>query len=135
MTMEPRFRWTCSFAGCVDFEVTGDGERYKVEMRMTEPCEYWLRQANGDDVRRDMRQSVGLLIRRGGRRPGFGIGEVSPAVLDAFNRWRLADHRRHVAELDARPDKYGHIAADDPLRRDPLVAWRGRYVIGEGWQR
>lgn len=130
---EPRFRWTCSYQGTTWFEVSDETGTYELELRRAaEP--YELAGANGDDCRRDMLASIGLLrtSRCGDRARLF---EVSRATLDAFNAWRLAEHREHMARLDAQPDRYGFIAANDPLRQPPLVAWRGFYVIGPGWQR
>lgn len=126
--MIPRFAWKVSFADYVEFEVTDESGTYRVEMRQRPPSAYWLQHANGDDVRRDMHADLGLLRLS----HGFPF-EVSRATLDAFNAWRLAEHEDHIRQMEARPDRYGVIAADDPLRQPPLVAWRGFYVSGQGW--
>jgi len=131
--IEPRFRWTCSYQGSIWYNCTEPtGELYELCLRREAP-DYELAGANGDDCRRDILASVGLL-----RRSYTGTGrhgEVSRATLDAFNRWRLAEHEKRLAQMEAQPHRYGVIAPDDPLRKPPLVAWRGFYVIGQGWQR
>jgi hypothetical protein len=132
--MQPRFAWRVSFADYIEFEVTDDSGTYRVEMRQRPPSAYWLKYANGDDVRRDMHADLGLLRRCGCGDNPARLFEVSAATVDAFNAWRLAEHHAHMARLDAEPDRYGFIPADDPLRAPPLVAWRGFYVIGQGWQ-
>ena len=131
--MQPRFKWTCSYQGTTWFYVTDEtGATYELALRRDAP-DYELAGANGDDCRRDILASVGLL-RRSYTSTGRH-GEVTRETLDAFNAWRLAEHLAHVAQLDSQPERYGVIPADDPLRAPPLVAWRGFYVIGEGWKR
>lgn len=130
--MEPRFRWTCSYMGCTWFEVSDGAGTYELELRRSaEP--YELSIANGDDCRRDMVAAIGIL-RSSHCNKTPRLFEVPAATVAAFNTWRLAEHREHMARLDAQPERYGVIAADDPLRKPPLAARQGHYVIGEGWK-
>jgi hypothetical protein len=144
MTREPTFRWVCSYQGCVDYEVTAATGVYWAELRTSAP-DYALATANGDDVRRDMITSIGIL-RRSHSTPTCTLAwtkdpstarlfQVPLETVHAFNRWRAAEHARHVAELESQPHRYGPIAADDPVRHPPMLACAGYYVCGQGWTR
>lgn len=124
--MNPSFKWQCSFMGTVDFMVTDETGTYRASMRLSVPSGYELSIANGDDVRRDMRASLGLLV--------HGVEPISAETVAAFNTWRAAEHAAFMAKLDAQPERYGVILADDNLRKPPLVARAARYVTGHGWQ-
>jgi hypothetical protein len=125
-----QFRWASSYQGEVEYEVWAPGEAvYRVELRTV--ADDWMRRGyNGDDeeFRREVVETVGLLRRK--HDCGRGIPD---AVVDAFNTWRLEEHRTQLAKLRAAPERYGEIADDDPLVKPPTPARGARYVIGLGW--
>lgn len=123
--MKPRFQWKCSFMGTVDYIVTDETGTYCATLRHS-VGKYESSIANGNGVRRDMQQAIGLLVRNSHE-------PIPAATIDAFNEWRLADHVAAFATIDADPERYGVIAADDPLRQPPMIAKAGRYIIGQGW--
>lgn len=122
--MTPKFAWQSSFMGTVDYMVTDETGIYRASLRQS-VSEYELSIANGDEVRRDMRGGIGLLVR--------GVEPIPAATVAAFNAWRLAEHTRQIAQIDAQPDRYGVLAPDDSLRRPPMVARAAEYVTGRGW--
>jgi hypothetical protein len=131
----PSFRFKCSYMDCIEYEVIDtDGERYRVEIRERSPDAYALSIANGDGVRSEWKSSVGILRRASGYAKGTNgkySFEVPPDVVDAFNEWRMEEHLRQMAILDAHPEKYGVIGPDDELRRRPMLARGGDYRFGE----
>lgn len=135
--MIPRFRWTCSYQGCVSYEVTDATGTYEAELRR-EVSDYELAHANGDDVRQEMRSAVGILRRSHSIAVSMTerTSEVPAETVAAFNAWRLAEHEKLLASLRSQPHRYGTIPDDDPLAQPPEPAARGRYVNGENrWER
>lgn len=135
--MTPTFRWTCSYRGSVWYEVRDATGVYEAELRRTLSDDD-LAEANGDDVRSEMRTALGIL-RRSHSIPVQGAErtyEMPAATVTAFNAWRAAEHARLLADMRAQPHRYGQIADDDPLAKAPEPVARGRYVLGENrWER
>lgn len=82
-----------------------------------------------DDWQRQIVAGVNLL-RRGDGKP------VSQALCDAFNAWREAAHAEHCLHILAHPDRYGIVAADDPLLALPERVRGGVWEGGQtgGWR-
>lgn len=56
---------------------------------------------------------------------------ISPETVAAFNIWQQEKTAASLAKMDAAPEKYGLISADDPIR-NPLQAkgaahWDGKW--------
>lgn len=123
------FGWVLSFMGTVEYEVADDTGTYRAEIRHSY-SDYELSIANGDDVRMHIKESVGILRRHSCASPSDHSFEMPTATVAAFNAWRLARHLAFVAKLEAAPERYGVIAEDDPLRKPPMIAKRGRFERG-----
>jgi hypothetical protein len=124
-----RFRWISSFMDCVDYEVFGDGEKYRVEVRRG-TTEYEREHYAGSEERwqREVIPTINGIRRCG--RPTLAIPD---AVVDAFNAWRQAEHEEVLASIESNPERYGVLTPDDPLRAPP-VAVRGLVLNAEnGW--
>lgn len=140
--MQPKFRWKCSYMGTVEYEISDRTGVYRAEIRHS-VGDYELSIANGETVRRDMKAAIGILHRchftdsefRASCDSGTGgpFYVVPAETVAAFNAWRAAEHAEHIAKLEAEPHSYGVIAADDPIRKPPMVAVGGHYMIGTGW--
>lgn len=124
-----RFRRMIAFMGVVEYEVTDATGTYRAEIRHSY-TDYELSIANGDDVRRQIKEEVGILRRHSCASRTDHSFEMPAATIEAFNAWRLAEHLAFIAHLDASPQRYGIIAADDPLRAPPMIAKRGRFERG-----
>ena len=124
-----RFRWTCAYMGCVEYEVLGDGPPYKVEIRRS-TSEYERSIFNGteDEWQRDVLEAMGGL-----RRYHTPCEPIPDAVVDAFNEWRAAEHAARMRELRSQPERYGEIAEDDPAFAPPSPAHALVYVPAKGW--
>lgn len=134
--MKPQFKWTCGYRGETWFQVQDATGRYEVRLRNRPPDEYDLRIANGNDVRQEMITGVGILrcehtgsIKARTLQEAIDTLTVSPELVAAFNEWRLAEHRAHIAYMESLPERYGTIGPDDKIRDAPLVARRGRLDI------
>jgi hypothetical protein len=127
--MEAKFSWKCSYMSTMEYQVIDETGCYRIETNRA-PSQYQLSICNGDTVRRDTLAKVGLLVRV----VGYGCDKSIPAAtVAAFNAWRLSEHKRHMATLESQPEKYGCIAADDPLRAPPAACPGAHYVSGQGW--
>jgi hypothetical protein len=124
-----RFRWTCAYMGCVEYEVLGDGPQYKVEIRRS-TSEYERSVFNGteDEWQRDVLGALGGL-----RRYHMPTESIPDPVVDAFNDWRAAEHSARMRELRSQPERYGEIAEDDPVFAPPPPVHALVYAPGEGW--
>lgn len=130
MATKPTFRWRVSYMGTVWYDVTDETGSYSAALRHS-ASNYELSIANGDEVRRDIKTEIGILRREFPARDGYAM---PAATVAAFNDWRMERHRAFMAHLEAAPERYGVIAADDALRQDPKPARRGDYVAGAGWR-
>ncbi|KGT73712.1 hypothetical protein MA20_42965 [Bradyrhizobium japonicum] len=110
--------------GTVYYRVTTATETFEASIRHS-VSDYELSIANGDDVRRAMRTGIGMLVR--------SIDPLPADIVAAFNAWRAAEHMAQMAKLDAAPERYGIIAADDELRRPPMIARAASYDVATGW--
>lgn len=124
--MPYRFRWTCSYAGCVTFMVYGEGEPFEVEVRRRAVELERRRLTGGDAAFVENIAKIGLLQRRSWSQRG-----VSPELVEAFNRWHAGEHAAMVKKFRDNPDRYGVIADDDPLLAPPCPVYGGAY-IGSG---
>lgn len=127
MTLAPQFKWKCSYLGRVAWEATDETGRYEIETQAS-VSDYLLSICNGDICRRDTLAMVGKIVRA-----HDVLQPIPAATVAAFNAWRLAEHTAQMAKLDAAPERYGVIPANDPLRQPPAVLLGARYVIGPGW--
>ncbi|UGY23788.1 hypothetical protein HU675_0038555 [Bradyrhizobium septentrionale] len=130
----PTFRFKCAYMGCVEYEVCDESGHYLVEIRERSPDAYALSIANGDGVRSEWKSSVGILRRASGWSKGENgrySFEVAPDTVDAFNEWRMEEHLAAIAKIEAQPERYGVLTADDPIRRPPPLARGGDYRFGE----
>lgn len=121
------FQFISSYQGEVDYDVFGDGARYRVGLRRS--YEDANRERFNPEGWREVETSVGILRRS----VCDNAGEVSGEVLDAFNMWRLSEFNRMLAERRARvtPDEFDRFYA--PLK-PPTLAVAGRWARGEGWK-
>lgn len=138
--MKTQFRFTCSYIGCIWYNVTDESGTYSVEFRH---CfsDYESSISNGDDVRRDCRDAIGILRREhcsdsdmtawrlDKRAPCFA---VSQSTVDAFNAWRAEERASHLAKMKADPARYGENS--ESVFSPIIPARRGWYVSGAGWQ-
>jgi len=122
-----RFAWTCSGMGHVYFKVFDGQQQAEMEYASIHSLEPYYMQHLNEQGRQDAPHGVNLLRYHHSHKP------VSQDLLDAFNAWRLAEHLKSWAHLEANPARYGVIAADDPLRQSPEVLRGGWYVVGRGW--
>lgn len=121
--MTYNFRWTYTYMNSTWFDVTGDGQRYEIELRRG-VCDYERSISNRTDAEwtRDVVPLIGM-IHRGGGYP------IPQPVVDAFNEWRMADHIANRKQIDAHPEKYGVINWDnDPMFRAPAIV-RAAYGV------
>ena len=123
------FRWTCSYLGVVDYEITDGTGTYRAELRR-EASDYERGIYNGDEDQwqREVVASIGALHRY------ISTEWIPDETVRAFNEWRAQKHASTIAEMKAQPHRYG-----DPttLERDfppPIPAKSGRYVSGKGWE-
>ena len=136
---KPTFKWTCSYMSSTWFDVTDHTGTYQAELRRSQPTEYELSIANGDDVRRDILGSINLIRREhcgptDPKHPAPGpYFAMPPATVRAFNEWRLQEHEKHIAMLRAQPERYGTIEA--AYAAPPPKVDGGHYIIGTGWIR
>lgn len=116
------FAWTCAYLNRSWFTVaTPAGERGTLELR-TRLCEYEASIYNGgrDAYLREQEPLVGVLrFEHSSDRP------MPPALVEAFNAWRIADHEGSLAYMRARPERYGaedewnaEMYVPPPLARD-----------------
>jgi hypothetical protein len=124
------FRWICSFMGCVEYEVYGDGPKYYcVEVRH-EAGDYERSIFNGseEEWQRDVVAAIDVLRRK------YDVARpIDPRVIDAFNAWRTTKHEVQLADILSKPEKYGDLPQNDPLRVPPRVVRGGHYEVGTGW--
>jgi hypothetical protein len=124
-----RFRWTCSYMGEVDYEVTG-GPVQTARLRLrTEASDYEKSIFNhaAGDWEREVVGSIGLL------RSLTSRFTISQQVVDAFNAWRQAEHEALVKMIRDNPHKYGELVDGDPLLVAPVPARGAHYQVGTGW--
>jgi hypothetical protein len=114
-TQNYRFAFRCSYQGSTWFEVIGDGNSYQIELRHSLHG-YERRGWNGNDARWLTEIVPTLHSIRRDNRPDIAIPDP---VVDAFNTWRIVDHTRNLQLLLDNPHRYGVVAADDPIRRQP----------------
>lgn len=125
------FRWVSSYMGAVDYEVIDETEVYRVTVR--EEAGVYLRSIyNGtpEEFERDVVGEVGLIHRHADVEVPIPGGTV-----EAFNRWRFDSHQLSLDQMDAQPERFGVISADDPLRKPPVTVIGGHYALGRGWVR
>ena len=124
-----RFYWTCSYKGTVWFEASDDQwGRFTLELRETaDPYEPGNWNYTREDYEQDIVASVGVLH---ASRPDCDC-VIRPETVAAFNAWRLAEHARVVAFMDAQPDRY-LFPPDDIMRQPPTVARGGFWR--DGWR-
>lgn len=119
-----RFRFESGYQGDQDFTVYGDGEPYRVSLRVAADA-LVPRGWNYDQptYERDVVASVGLLRRHDGREVA-----IPAAVVEAFNAWRLADYQRARQLIDEQAERYGVIDWErDPVFKRPIPARAGAY--------
>jgi hypothetical protein len=87
----------------VDYEVTGPGLNRVTaqEHRTVEPYDSKLHNYKTEEEY-IAAHPTGLLLFH-----GSGIPAPTQELMDAFNAWRMSEHESSLAELRARPDKYG----------------------------
>lgn len=124
-----RFSWTCSYMGCAEYRVLGDGAPYLIEVRRS-VSEYQRSIFNGteDEWEREIIASIG-----GVRRYSDPCTALSPAVVEAFNHWRAAEHAERIAELRSDPERFGELDPSDPSLQPPPRAHGLVYIAGTGW--
>ena len=127
---EYRFAWVGSGMGWVSWHVFGDGERYEVETWAPSPLsvDYFRGNVAADVWKREFEGCRGKL-----KRAHYSTRPIAQGVVDAFNAWRLAQHREWIAKILGDPERYGKIAADDPILVKPAKLEGARYVVGHGW--
>jgi len=123
------FRFKCSYMNCTDYEVHDETGSYIVETR-NRVCDYERSVYNGGpaEIERDLVGAIGKMHRN-----PSNYWQIPAATVHAFNAWRKAEHEAFMAKLDGAPERYGEIAADDPLRRAPMPMDGAHYEVGEGW--
>lgn len=119
--METKFRWTCSYMGCVDFEVIDPIEgRFEIEERR-EASDYERSISSYDDDgwQRCIVASIGTIRRR-----SYTSRPIPERIVDAFNAWRAAEHEAARAKMLAQPHRYGSAEELEPWleeHRPPAV--------------
>ncbi|TJW14416.1 MAG: hypothetical protein E5W82_10595 [Mesorhizobium sp.] len=125
------FRSTCSYMGCVWFEVRDQTGSYKAELRVAlGDYERSILNYDPDGIRKHVENAIGLLTRC----VADNAGEIPAATVAAFNAWRLAEHERHMAHLRANPERYG-TEFSEPWFQPPLPVSAGRWTRESGWSR
>ena len=123
------FAWTCGYRGTTWYNVYGDGATYEVKVRRTIlNDEASLYNGTPEEFARDVVGAVGLV-----HRTYRNSQPIPDAVVAAFNAWRAQEHAKILAMISEAPDRYGHLATDDPIRQPPAVVRGARYVVGTGW--
>lgn len=134
--MKTEFAWKGSYMGTVWFHVSDDTGSYIAEFRKS-AGEYELSIANGDDVRRDVVASIGILRRQHATPEQWKSGrayEMPESTIAAFNAWQLAERAEFIAKMKAAPERYGDIDESDSFLFPPIItARRGWYETGVGW--
>lgn len=120
-----RFRWTCAGAGFVEYEVTGDGTPYCVEVQRGGPYYRPIFAGTEEDWQRDVVPAIGILRRV------YRLWEAVPQpVVEAFNAWRDAEYDREMSNLARWCG--GRVPADPWIER-PTPVRGGKYVPECGW--
>jgi hypothetical protein len=113
-------RWTCSYMGCVWYEITDATGRYEVEVRHR-LGDYERSILNGPQCVKDCETAIG-----GIHRSSHSWEPVPAETVAAFNAWRMAEYEAFVAK--------GRLRGWDISEEKPPEPVRGiHYVIGAGW--
>lgn len=124
--MEPRFKWACSYQGCVWFKVLDDTGDYEIEMRRAAE-DYERKCYNGDDAdwQRNVVAMIGVL-----RRSHSLDKEVPAATFAAFNAWRMKEHADYVAKIAAAPERYGvDYKPEPPMLAHAAARYENGWII------
>ena len=101
-----RFVFRSSFAGRVHYEVQGDGKHYTIELVTVHAIdEYWRRRYNGTEE--DWNLNEVALVNTIRRHHAYKEDPLAPAVVDAFNAWRVAERQMWLDKMKADREKYG----------------------------
>ena len=125
-----RFYRTSAYQGTVWFDCYDDQwGQFSLELRETADPYDPTKHGNypPGEYQRDVIASLGILH---ARRPDRAC-VIRPETVAAFNAWRLREHQRVVAHMDANPDRY-LFPPDDPMRKPPMTARGGFWR--DGWQ-
>ena len=111
------FSFSCGFADELWTKFsgpTGSGElvfRHRVS-------DYWLKQANGDDVRASWRFCVGKVrLEHFYKKP-----PLTQELVDAFNAYRSDEYESSWASMRAQPERYGPFDESQYLAGRPIAA-------------
>jgi hypothetical protein len=125
MQIKAHFVRSGHYRGVGQYKCYDDRGAYELEVRESyDPYEGGNWNYTPAEFERDVVGSVGFLHTRSGAR-------ICQETVDAFNAWRLAEHQKQMAKLDADPKRYGIIAAEDPWRTPPAIVQGGYWR--DGW--
>lgn len=124
--MKYQFRFASSYMNEIEYDCFDASGDYRVILRAgTSDYERSIFNGTPQEYERQCAAVVGYLRGRHGRR-------LSLAAVAAFNDWQKDKTRLALARFDAEPERYGIIAADDPIRQ-PLLA-KGAAYWEDGWK-
>ena len=112
--MKTRFKFKCGYLNRVWFDVYDETGAFEVEYRHR-TCDYERKIYNGDY---DAEQGplVGYL------QPETYDRTVDLRLVEAWNEFQREERARFVALLEASPERYGELPANDPLRQPQFIA-------------
>ena len=137
VTQKIQFKFVSAYQGESDYMVYGDGLDYRVHLRTSAPD--YMREtcsAKGAAFDREYTQAIGILrsdkwfddsqVRQ---------GEVSGAVLKAFNAWQIAEYLRNCAEIRKYWAQTAYDCSFVEYAAPPAAAVAGYYDETKGWVR
>lgn len=123
-----RFRWKCSYLRYTWYDVTPpNGPAFEVEFRAgLMDYEASIYNGGAEAYRRECGPLVRVL------RASCPSQETPPALVEAFNAWRLACHNYSLGFMRADPDRYGAAEtwAPEVLDPPPLAVDGAHYRAG-----
>src|SRR5215217_7139156 len=122
--MKPSFRWTCSYQGCVWFQVSDHTGVYEVQFRVRLE-EYERRTLNGPDVVA-AEESVIRWLKRYGQ-------PVPLETVQAFNAWQREEAENWRRTIATNPERFGELKPED---HEPRYIAKGsaHWQAPENWK-
>lgn len=128
--MITKFEWKCSYMGCRWYKVFDNSGYYAsgsyeiVERHSADKYEQSI--SNPDYWKTEALPSIGTI-----RREHAVDVELTPETVKAFNEWRLFEHTKSIADMDAQPERYD-LPINDPIRIPPQIVTGAVYKPGVG---
>lgn len=120
-----KFAFKSSYMNCVWFTVSDSTGHYEAELRLA-LSDYEAGIYNGN-YQADCAPIVGFMRAT--------LRQIPIETVQAFNAWQREQTAAAIAKMETRPEVYGDIPADDPLRIPMQAKGAALYIGGaERWQ-